>query len=66
MGRKWREGEAWLKVVGGRAGGTDEVLEVAQHPILPAFQYHKKRATPSRMMTVNPDRLPPRSDRKPP
>ena len=34
-GRRWREGEAWLKVVGGRAGGTDEV---AQHPVLPAFQ----------------------------
>ena len=43
-----------MKVVGGWAGGTDEV---AQHPVCPAFQYHKKRATPSRMKTVDPDKM---------
>ena len=41
-------------MVEGRAGGR---AGVAQHPVLPFFQYQRKRATPSRMITVEPDRM---------
>ena len=53
-GRKWRGREAWLKVVGVWAGGR---AGVAQHPDFPVFQYQRKSATPSRMMTVDPDKM---------
>ena len=43
-----------MKVVGVWAGGR---AEVAQHPDFPVFQYHRKSATPSRMMTVDPDKM---------
>ena len=43
-----------MKVVGVWAGGQ---AEVAQHPDFPVFQYHRKSATPGRMMTVDPDKM---------
>ena len=30
---------------------------MAQHPVFPFFQNQRKRATPSRMMMVEPDRI---------
>jgi len=48
------------QVVGGRAEGR---AGLAQHPDLPFFQNQRKRATPSRMMMLEPDRGQMRTDR---
>ena len=38
-------------------GGLGEAVEEKQQLAFPVFQYHRKRKTPSRMMTLLPDRM---------